>query len=62
MPEVHGSYDILFMTALSSVLPDFIEQVTAVCSIAPLKYVVTTTYYMNLIVCKYPLLFVATFL
>jgi hypothetical protein len=58
------NYDILSMTALRSVLPGFIEQVTTVCSIirTPLKYVITNTYCMNLIVCKYSPLFVATFL
>jgi len=61
MPEVHGSYGTLSMTALCSVLPGLIEQVTTVCSIASLKYVITNTYYMNLIVCKYSPLFVATF-
>jgi len=62
MPEVHVAYEILTMTALCSVLPGFIEQDTTVCSIAPLKYVITNTYYMSLIVCKYYPLFVATFL
>ena len=62
MPEVHGSYDILSMTALCSVQSCFIEQITTVCSSAPLKYVITNTYYMNLIVCKYSPLCVANFL
>jgi hypothetical protein len=37
----------------SSDVPGFIEHVTTVCSIAPLNYVNTNTYYMNLIVFKY---------